>query len=67
MPREGMVELEVSVLAETAAALRIRTDDGKEAWIPKSQIDEDSEVYSLKSSPGTMLVTEWIATQKELV
>lgn len=64
---DDQVQLEVEVLRESDKALLVRTDDGGEAWIPKSQIHDDSEVYSLKSSPGTMIVSRWIAEQKGLV
>lgn len=40
--------------------------DGVEVWIPKSQIDDDSEVYE-KGHTGKLVVTEWIATEKGLV
>ncbi len=64
---DDTVEIEVEVLRETDKALLVRTAEGDEVWIPQSQIDDDSEVYSVKSSPGTMTVTLWIATQKGLV
>lgn len=35
-------------------------------WIPKSQINDDSEVYA-KDTEGTLIITEWIAAQKGLV
>lgn len=57
---------EVEVLRESDKALLVLVG-GEELWIPKSQIHEDSEVYSLKSSPGTMKVTRWIAEEKGLV
>lgn len=40
--------------------------DGKKYWIPKSQIDEDSEVYK-KGTDGTLIIPEWLATEKGLV
>ncbi len=39
--------------------------DGDEHWIPKSQIDDDSEVYDA-GHEGDLVITEWIATQKGL-
>ena len=39
--------------------------DGKEMWIPKSQIDDDSEVFE-EGHYGTLIITDWIAEQKEL-
>ena len=40
--------------------------DGKEVWIPQSQVDDASEVYSV-GDEGTLVITEWIAMQKELI
>jgi hypothetical protein len=35
-------------------------------WIPKSQIDDDSEVWK-EGQDGTLVISEWIAMQKALV
>ena len=35
-------------------------------WIPKSQIDDDSEVWE-KGQDGTLVTSEWIALEKSLV
>jgi hypothetical protein len=40
--------------------------EGEEVWIPKSQITEDSEVYSMDTE-GTLVITDWIAEKKGLV
>jgi hypothetical protein len=32
-------------------------------WIPKSQIDDDSEVYK-KGTEGILIISEWLAEQK---
>jgi hypothetical protein len=40
--------------------------DGEDHWIPKSQIDDDSEVYA-KGHTGTLVITRWLAEQKNLV
>lgn len=39
--------------------------DGKKHWIPKSQIDDDSEVFA-EGHSGDLVVSEWIATEKGL-
>lgn len=39
--------------------------EGEEHWIPQSQIDDDSEVFSA-GDEGTLVITEWIAEQKGL-
>lgn len=56
---------DVEVVQETEAALLCRID-GKDVWIPKSQIDDDSEVYE-KGTEGELVVSQWIAEQKKLV
>lgn len=48
----------------TAAALLCRID-GKDVWIPKSQIDDDSEVWQ-EGDEGRLVVSEWTAIEKRL-
>jgi len=59
------VEFEGKAVKETDAALLVEID-GKEWWIPKSQIDESSEVRA-EDDEGTLVITEWIATEKGLI
>lgn len=40
--------------------------DGQEVWIPKSQIDDDSEVYEANTE-GDLIIPEWLAREKGLV
>lgn len=57
------VSIDVSeVKRETNKAILVVVD-GDDEWIPKSVIDDDSEVYSAESGRdgGTMLVAEWFA------
>lgn len=56
----------VTVVKESPKALLVIIDDA-EHWIPKSQIDEDSEVWNEKTSGGTLVISEWIATEKKLI
>ena len=58
---EENVSIEVEkVKVETDKAILVIVED-EEVWVPKSQIHEDSEVYSLKSGKdgGTLVVTQW--------
>lgn len=53
-------------------AILVRCKDAKgdtvEVWIPQSQIDDDSEVFnSHENSEGTLVISEWIATEKGLI
>lgn len=58
----------VTAIKETDKALLCRIK-GEEHWIPKSQITDDSEVYTDQEdgNQGTLVLTEWIAKQKGLV
>lgn len=56
---------DIEVINETDKAILVNID-GEEHWIPKSQIHADSEVFEMGTS-GTLIVSEWIATQKKLV
>jgi hypothetical protein len=39
--------------------------DGVEAWIPQSQIHDDSEVWK-EGDEGTLVIPEWLAEAKGL-
>lgn len=55
----------VTALRETDLAI-LCTIHGDEVWIPKSQIAHESDVRSVHDK-GTLIVSEWIATEKGLV
>lgn len=56
----------VKCFNETARAILVRLRDGEEAWIPKSTIHDDSEVYK-DDDEGTLIVSRSIAEDKGLV
>lgn len=60
---------EAVCLRETDAALLCRVQipcgEDEEHWFPKSQVDESSEVKAYLDE-GTLVVSRWIAVQKEL-
>lgn len=56
---------DVECVAETTDAICVIVD-GKEYWIPKSQVDGGSEITE-KGDEGTLIVTQWIAEEKGLV
>jgi hypothetical protein len=64
---DDLVQLDVEVLRETEKALLVRAETGDEVWIPKSLVDDDSECFSLKSSPEPMLLPGWFARKERLV
>ena len=66
MPRPT-VEIGVfEVLHETDSALLCVVEDLEEVWIPKSQIDDDSDVTG-SGDVGNLVIPEWLAIEKELV
>ncbi len=48
---------------DTGQALLINFGDDDEAWVPSSQIHDDSEVYR-EGDEGRLVVTRWIAEKK---
>ena len=63
--RDVQVEFEdVECELETDAAL-LCWIDGEKHWIPKSQVDDDSEVYA-EGHKGQLVVSQWICEQKGL-
>lgn len=56
----------VKGINQTDKAVLCLVPDKGEVWIPQSQIDDDSEVYSADSE-GTLVISLWIAEQKNLV
>lgn len=64
---EDTLSFEVDqVEAESDKAILVEID-GVKHWVPKSQIHDDSEVYSKASGGGTLIVTGWWAEQKGLL
>ena len=62
MSEENKYVVEATAFAETNDAIKVRTEHGVH-WIPKSQIDDDSEVYE-KGHEGKLVITRWLAKQK---
>lgn len=56
---------ECIALQDTAKGLLVRFSDGLERWIPKSVIDDDSEVYR-PGDTGTLITASWFAEKSEL-
>lgn len=55
-----------SVKVETDRALLCVFEDGREYWIPKSQIQPDSEVMG-KGDAGEIAIPTWLAEEKSLL
>jgi hypothetical protein len=62
---EGVRLENVRCVAETEKALLCKIN-GKDCWVPKSQITDDGEVYE-KNHEGTLIITEWFAKKAGLV
>lgn len=56
---------DVRCKGSTAKAVLAVLPDGREEWFPKSHVSSDSEVVE-EGDEGTLIVSEWIATEKEL-
>jgi len=65
MDRNSVEFSDVKAIAETEVALLCEVD-GEEVWLPKSQVQDESEVWQ-KGDEGTLVVSEWIAKQKGLL
>lgn len=68
---EDKVEIEGAIVVrETEKALQVRAnwDVGIQRleWVPKSQIDDDSEVWKL-GQMGTLIVSRWWAVKAGVV
>ena len=58
---------ELACIAIKATKLALLCDFGdKEAWIPQSLIDDDSEVYK-EGDEGILIIPEWLALDKGLI
>lgn len=55
---------DVVVLRATDKAI-LCSIDGDEVWIPKSQVDDDSEVWQ-DGDEGTLVISAWLAKVKGL-
>ena len=53
-------------IAETDKAIKVRAGDlDEDIWVPKSVIDDDSEVYKADTD-GDLIVAEWWARKEGL-
>jgi hypothetical protein len=52
-------------IRDSGKALLCKIEEDVEVWIPKSQIDDDSEVYE-EGHEGTLVIPLWLAEKKDL-
>lgn len=62
----GRYYADVEVIAETDGALRVKSDELGERWLPRSVIDEESEIDrdSEQGDTGDLVVKEWFADKE---
>jgi hypothetical protein len=60
---------QASAIRETDMALLVELADGSEQWIPKSVIDDDSEVFGCREDEdeGQLVIKRWWAEAKGLL
>ena len=56
---------DVEVIKATEKAILCRID-GKDHWIPLSQVDDDSECWE-EGHEGELVISQWCAEEKGLV
>lgn len=61
------VELSVTYLHETADAVLIEDGDGREVWLPKSQLNDFSEHAYDRGEAIEIEVAEWLAMKRGLI
>jgi hypothetical protein len=66
MPRPKVSLDEVFCKAETEDAILCSVPNQGLVWIPKSQVDDDSEVQE-RNDTGTLIISEWWAEKKDLI
>ena len=63
---DGVAEFtDATCIHETPKAL-LCVVDGDEYWIPKGQIDAESDIHG-EGDEGSLIISEWIALQKGLI
>ena len=56
----------VEVIEERTLCIRILTDEGDNIFIPKSQIDDMSDVFN-EGDTGNLTISMWMAKEKGLI
>lgn len=58
---------DAKIIAATESAVLVEADCFDEpAWIPQSQVSEESEIWR-NGEEGTITISHWIATKKGLI
>ena len=62
-----IVDLDLEFLVETESAMKFRDAYGKEAWLPKSQIDTGMAGTPKPHELVAVSLPQWLAEEKDLV
>ena len=49
---------------DNGKALLVEFPDHSTAWVPYSQVHDESEVYEVSGMPGRLVITKWLASQR---
>ena len=60
-----LVEIDDCVCSIATSKAILVACEGEEAWVPTSQIHDDSEVYK-PGTAGVLVIPRWVAEMKEL-
>ena len=60
-----LARFEARAIRDSGKALLCVIEEDVEAWIPKSQIDDDSDVRE-EGDEGTLVIPLWLAEEKDL-
>ena len=64
--RDDLVDIEgCTAIKDTGAAILVKVEGAHEYWIPKSQIDGESEIQD-DGDTGILRIPRWLAEAKEL-
>lgn len=49
---------------DSGKALLVEFPEGSTAWVPYSQIHDESEVFEETATPGRLVIKRWLAEQR---
>lgn len=60
------IHVTLKAKARSGLAILVVDEDDNEVWIPESQIDADSEIWSFTDigTQGKLVIPEWLAKKK---
>ena len=58
--KSDLIDIALDTIGETEKGVKVRDGDGKECWLPKSQIEYDA-------GTKTYTMPEWLAKEKGFI